>query len=63
MVETNPCPGFGFESKRTTPPPSPDLPQPTRSTRRKPAARITRLGGGALANEQNPKIVHYHEIN
>ena len=63
MVETNPCPGFGFESKRTTSPPSPNLPQPTRCTYREPSARIARLGGGALANGQNPKIVHYHGLN
>ena len=40
IVETNPCPGFGFESKRTTPTPSPNLPQPTRCTYREPSAGI-----------------------
>jgi len=63
MVETNLCPGFGFESKRTTSPPSPNLPQPTQCTCCEPSARIARLGGDALANGQNPKIVHYHGLN
>lgn len=63
MVETNPCPGFGFESKRTASPSSPNLSQPTRCTYRAPSEGIARLGGGALANGQNPKIIHYHGLN
>ena len=55
MVETNLALGFGFESKNNfrQVPTYLNLPH---APYRAPSARIARLGGGAPANGQNPKL-------